>query len=1662
MKVFLYRKNNAVRFIAIVLAFIMLAVPFFAHAGFKGDSKAEEGGDGDTQKKYKYNTTVTLDNVISNPSIAYENGKLIIKSGSGYINSPTTDHTYDSKYVDVYVNKVTNSVSGDIAEADVPVGSETKKLSASLSNCDVYYKTNIIDSNYVPWTDGSSLQIPAGNSPDQIIYVFYIKVNVYETVGSDKNLYGEVYVPLKNVKFTNTSIEENGRVPVPCFKNGGSEISPNYWYKSAVYNDPSYIKGQFKYGYLKDGTFVEATNGKTISATGVYTPCARYFTGTTYSADNVIKDFEGTPVIIDADEPDFDLYIVKKDAYNSEIVTSVEKNGDTFEPPYVNKEGSTLYLRVVTNDGTGVCASGIQEVSVSSAGGSTTVTNVNNGVYDADINGIAAGTDITITVKDNAGNITTKTMQYIEDKNPPMVSEQKVYLTDGTLDEELDDSDSSKWYGQGDKSVKLTAIITEDNLDSVKLYIKEPGEGKVYIQYPDDNISLTNDSADNTITNVTVILPHENYNSSGKYSFYFVAYDKAGNKCGGIDDEKTFWLDNTEPEAKIISYELRMSNDNGTTWGEWTSWSPDANIIYRVNKDLIGTSIEYRITVEARDEHSDYDAGNSGKLNADGTVDTTNNPLKDITGTSANPAPNNYKVLEYIIKPDDVSDTNKPITIRISDNVGNYTDVTTDDIAAATKEISFFNNTLKIYETGNPGNSIDLSSFANGNLDININKSYTIEIDAYSGYKITSAKLLATISEAIDATTDLTIDGNVDNLKFDTLTGRYTATITYVVPGEKIYNIKNEWLQEIELSVTDNRNNGVTPPVPTNDTAKIKIGKILYDMSLPRIDKLKILKDGTEEAIANKWYQKADLAYTIVSKPIDTSIESGLSWISWEITRSEKNDSGKVNLKGEKEYYATIDVPESENINGTLITFNAEDRAANGIYTENDANIAVIKVDKQNPGITSLTVNDKKNNEHTASYGILPVVKVSASDNLTLDKIVIEVTYPDGVVRGYTKTVGREEKNLTDSASYRVEQVNGKVLDGTYKASAYAVDKSGRKSSVSENSFVIDMTKPVVTAKIIEGTVSPKTVVPYYYNDNVGIELTYEDANILADSIAVTDNGNAIGNIKWEPVSGTSGKYRAVMYVSDEGSHSITINAKDTSGNAAVESKQEFAVDKTKPQITAYVNGTTVYNDSMGNMMLTGNTSVAFNISDATADIEDCYVQVQRSTPSEGAGNPAYVKTANTDMSFGEEGDYVVNFYTIDRACNSSDVKTVRFRIDKTSPELSISGAAGGTSANASTVTFTMRETFWNDADATVAIYRKASDGAAEQLYKTLTFNPSAYQTSMSETLTETGVYRFEFEAGDNVGHHSELSQTLIIDRDAPVVTLTGVKDYDMTDGAVEFMVEITDDFYSSKKVGIKGTRTDRDGKVNKLDFGTFLQSTNPTVISKTFDEEGIYFITLETEDAAGNRHTNTVHFVIDNSAPVIGDLSKYDGKIFTSFSWDEDLDELVSDLTVCDVQMFLNGSEYDGVSDIEDGSYVLLIVATDEMGHKTEKEARFELDTKAPVFIITGVEDGEVKNENYAINVSLQLDEDTLESVVLNGVNISVKNNTATINVTEKGEYTLELKAHDAAGNEATETITFKYGEEKTLWWLWIVIACCVLLAGTITIIVVKKKKEQ
>ncbi|MBQ8412958.1 MAG: Ig-like domain repeat protein, partial [Lachnospiraceae bacterium] len=918
------------------------------------------------------------------------------------------------------------------------------------------------------------------------------------------------------------------------------------------------------------------------------------------------------------------------------------------------------------------------------------------------------------------------------------------------------------------------------------------------------------------------------------------------------------------------------------------------------------------------------------------------------------------------------------------------------------------------------GEAIELTPAKLEALKKGTDKTYQVYVDTYSIYEIEEVYLAD--KDGVHKITQGVVD--TEKSVFDPVSKQYRYVVTFDIPSEV-----NAYFDELSIYTKD-----------AKKTSSVELITILYDDT----DPLVLDMDGEELTITTDWVDKIDVDYEITSGDGDVESLLGEAFCTIESAEESLLSAPVSNYQG------NIFIDESSKVvEGTTITIAAKDLAGNTVLKE-----YVVKVDADSPVVDEFTVAGSKS--FSAPIKGDPEIDATISDNLTFKTAVITVVGPTGT---FTKSLvangGVEEAGIKIDESYALSEILGDTpKDGDYEVTIDIEDKAGN-TDTDTVVFRLDNTDPVVTADIASGTVSTKS--DYYYNTAVGVDLTVTDINLA--EVKVTDNGEEV-SVDWSEAD-ANGKSVANIVLSDEGAHQIKITAKDKAGTDALPKEISFYIDETDPVVSVLLNGGIVYDESMGMLDITRDVTLDVSVSDTNEDKKDLNYQLIQTKPDEATTTAQYIKTDVRSFTYTEEAEYTINLFSIDKADNQGNTRTVKFRIDNTAPVLTITGAsAGGSSVNATTVTFTMQEAFWWDAHGTVNIYRQPGDGMAETLLKTIEITPTAKSTSVSETLADTGVYRFEFTASDRAGHTTETSQQFTVDREDPLVTLTGAANYDITDKIVEIYSEITDDFYSTKKVEVVGTRTDIDGKVHTIEF-SYNQSANPTVISKDLTEDGIYDISVTATDMAGNSDSKSLHFTIDKSEPVIGDLSKYDGTILTEFNWDEDLDELISDLTVCDVHMYLNGSEYDGTSKVEDGAYTLLIVAEDEMGNKVEKSVEFVLDTKAPVILVTGVEEDEVRMEDYNITVSLQLEEDTLTSVLLNGKPMTIGNNVCTFTVSEKGEYKLEVFAVDAAGNDVSYEMEFKYGEES-VWWIWLLIALAALLVVFFIIIILKKKGKE
>lgn len=1211
---------------------------------------------------------------------------------------------------------------------------------------------------------------------------------------------------------------------------------------------------------------------------------------------------------------------------------------------------------------------------------------------------------ITVTAEDNKGN-KSETFTY------PVKLHQ---VTDST------EIKSVKFLGEDGDLLISDAIIREPKTIEITLESTK-NVGKVEVKSGDDVsfadvAPVTNAESVKRVYSVTakIQIPTDANIASTNFSGLKIAvYEKDTNTIL-LDNKsiKDIMYDATAPEVK--NPVIQKKKNGSSTWEDVADGSLETAIVTELDT-------EYRYMVEVTDDLSGVAKVSSDK--GDFTFESGNKYVFNIPSGELN------VTLPY------------SVAVSAIDNAGNPS--TTLTLRGVTK----IDDTLRVDNCviiDAAGNDVTSDVLAGKNT----NKKYQLQVTASSAYVVKKFELIAGgTNDQVKDVADSDNDKNPDS-------HRYSTTVKFDLPAKTDINAQ---LDSMYLNVIDGNAQKIRYPQDASKT----LGTILYDRTNPTVS--------INEANDSTWYKEYTINYTITSG--DNGVESPLANAGYSLAGSKANVTDKeITLNGtQTSVNGTIAIPESAGITGTSLVFNAQDASENLLPN----NLYKIKVDKTNPK-AELTVNGKTNITQPLDGEVL--IKTTVSDNLTINQATITVKGPDTDVT--TNLSGAKELvNVSQENSFTLNNLIGKkAADGDYTVTVNVSDKAGNIDSKTMK-FRVDNTIPVVTAKISGGTTAGKqpgknfdgTVCDYFYRSNVTVELTYEDENISASGVRVTDNNNVV-NVTWQRI-GTSNKYRASYVSTGIGAHVIKINAQDNAGNNAVEKQVVFIKDTEAPNIAAVINGGMVYSENMGVVDLTSDATVAFSVSDANEDVHDFNYQLIKTVPDQLPVTADVLKTDNRVFGYTDEADYQVKVYSVDKAGNRSAERNVQFRVDKTAPELQITGTASGSTLNAgTTLTFSMTEAFWWDASGTITITRKANDSVAEAAYKTIDFKPTARVTTMTETLSETGEYQVTFTGKDRAGHTAEAtSYTVRIDTGKPIITLSGVSNNDKTTKQVEFQAQIEEDFYLTKSVTIQATRTYLDPtsykeKTEDLQITGYNPTAATTLIRNTFTEDGIYKIQINCKDAAGNEDTQEVSFTIDKTKPVIDPkvMSAYEGTL-TSFAWDYDLNDIIYDLTVCDAHMYLNGSEYDGTSEVEDGAYEMKITAEDELGNATEKTVNFNLDTKAPTFIVTGVEDGEIKNEQYDINVSLQLDEDTLDEVTLNGSPVEIKDNAAAITVTEKGDYKLTMKAHDDAGNEAEQTISFTYGEKShVLLYVLIGVGVLAVLGGGIAIILAAKKKKN
>lgn len=819
---------------------------------------------------------------------------------------------------------------------------------------------------------------------------------------------------------------------------------------------------------------------------------------------------------------------------------------------------------------------------------------------------------------------------------------------------------------------------------------------------------------------------------------------------------------------------------------------------------------------------------------------------------------------------------------------------------------------------------------------------------------------------------------------------------------------------------------------------------------------------------------------------------------------------GKVETKEEdvvKEYNANTHTASFDGEGVYTLNVWSEDKAGNSSKSEK----AVFTIDKGEPVLTYTDTTTDPSATYLGKQYVNITIKdaygISAED---VELFVNSVSYDkEDTAKTAYKFVQKNPNTIT--ARVKLAELKGKAnkhlikVNGMDKA-GNSIEKENRDKLAVRNYF-IDSTEPSVMIDPI-----PEDKNDGYYKKNVSFDLhvTEQFDNSIMQSfnknhkLVITDNK---GTGKTKTYSFNTNDYTCYPTYTEEGEYELSIEVTDACGNVMT-TDTYFFIDKTKPEVA--LGSVNAINNSAVSVPMT----LTDNMKGAKYKVHVVRTDASGNVVFEGVQeNGVWDGTDfSKSLSFGDDGDYLVTVTAEDKAGNKSEEASVKFRIDRTAPVISISGVQDK-QATTCTATISIDEAFSftfegrslpNDA-ISVTITKKTDGSSAANVATMNTTNFSVGNPhSASFNVTEDGEYTITANAKDLAGNvAASVTKTFKVDSKAPIVKVTAydkdsnaVSNYDAVGSKdneeanyVDMTLSVEESFFTTNNVKIVVKKDGSD--VSSAYFTNYGNTSTISTGSQRFTEDGAYNITITAQDEIGNKAEDfNMVFTVDNTAPEIKATDKLekllrkaegeDGNLLLNAEdfadiLDKGYDALwnISDTSVFNVDAKLDGVDFVDFSDLADGYHKLVATVTDELGHVTVNEFEFTYDGTAPRIIITGVEDGETLREPFTMTIGLENEADIISSIVINGNTIDPSlyqaNNKYEMQVEEYATYTIEVEAKDKAGNVATtfnkdtgKPFTFKLSEKLSPVMLIIIILAVILLLALLIFIIVAGKRKK
>ncbi|EAB1439213.1 non-fimbrial adhesin SiiE [Salmonella enterica] len=625
------------------------------------------------------------------------------------------------------------------------------------------------------------------------------------------------------------------------------------------------------------------------------------------------------------------------------------------------------------------------------------------------------------------------------------------------------------------------------------------------------------------------------------------------------------------------------------------------------------------------------------------------------------------------------------------------------------------------------------------------------------------------------------------------------------------------------------------------------------------------------------------------------------------------------------------------------------------------------------------------------------------------------------------------------------------VANGPHTLMVEASDKAGNKTT-QKLDFTIDtiLSEPTITLDSADDSAAGDNItnvkMPGFTLGNIDADVTKVVVTVAHDGknqqIELIKNGGV-----WRFTPGAAWT---------DGDYTLTVKVEDKTGNTNYSAPLTVTIDtQTSIDRIELLNDTGIVGDNLTNEARPQfHITVPTDVNSVQLSLDGGINWVNATLTSDGVWEYIWP----TDLV---ENTYTLTVKATDVAGNTA-TETLNFIIDTTlsTPTITLdsaddSGTANDNKTNVKTPGFIIGGI---DSDVTQVVVQVMRDGHSEEVELTQTngqwrFVPGSAWTDGDYTLTVT----VKDEAG-NIRHSAPLTVTIdtqiTIDH-IELVNDSGIPDDNLTNNVrPHFQVTVPTDV-NVVRLSIDGGKT----------WFNATQSATPGVWDYTWLAdvgEGKHTLTVEATDKAGNKTTQQLDFIIDTllSEPTIvldstddsgtkGDnLTNVNKPTFLLGNIDADARYVTVEVQHGGTKEVLTATK-DATGNWSvtptgtwaDGDYTLTVRVEDEAGNeKHSASLTVTVDTQITIDVIELVNDNGIPGDNMTNDAHPQFRVTVPGDV--NEVSLSIDGGVTWVKATQSatpgvwnytwpgtvpdGDYTLNVKATDNAGNTVTETLHF------------------------------------